>query len=78
VGMRYFLLMIAVVALVGCGKMESPEPQANASVTPKADVKTPEPTKAAPNKLIANPIVEKAIRDDAGEAGSRQQRPCRT
>ena len=46
--------MIAVVALVGCGK----EDDANTGVV-KPNLPSP---KAAPEKLIADPIVEKAIR----------------
>jgi len=45
--MKQILLMI-LVALMGCGNKET--------------VEKPEPPKAAPEKLIANPIVEKAIR----------------
>ncbi len=52
--MKQILVMIAAVVLVGCGKKDSPEPQA----------KNPEPTKVAPAKLIADPIVEKAIREE--------------
>ena len=58
--MKQILLMIAVVALVGCGKKEAPKQQteANATVTPNA-----EPPKAAAEKLITDPIVEKAVRE---------------
>ena len=56
-GMRYFLLIIAVVALVGCGgKKPKQQAEANATVTPK-----PESPKAV-TVNITNPIVEKAIR----------------
>jgi Leucine-rich repeat (LRR) protein len=49
--MKYFLLMIAGVALVGCGKEGE-------------RLLPPEPPKAAPEKLMADPIIEKAIRGD--------------
>ncbi len=49
-GMKQILLMIAVVALVGCGKKEVQGPS------------QPEPPKPSPTKLIADPIVEEAIR----------------
>ena len=42
------ILLMILVALMGCGNKET--------------VEKPEPPKAAPEKLIANPIVEKAIR----------------
>ena len=65
--MRYFLLMIAAVALVGgCGgKKESPEPQTNAPVQPKTEPeKETKNLQSAPTVTvnIDNPIVEKAIR----------------
>jgi len=50
--MKQILVILAAVVLVGCGKKDSPEPQA----------KTPEPTKVAPAKLIANPHLEKKVR----------------
>ena len=60
--MRYFLLMIAVVALVGCGKKTTPaEPVTNAE--PKVAAEKPEPPKVGPTKLIDDPNVEKAIRE---------------
>ena len=43
---------------------ESPEPQTNTPITPKAEVKNPEAPKAVSEKLIANPIVEKATRSE--------------
>ena len=46
--MKQILLILVVVALAGCGTKEA--------------VEKPEPPKAAPKKIIANPIVEKAIR----------------
>ena len=56
--MRHFLLIIAVVALVGCGgKKPKQQAEANATVTPK-----PEPPKAV-TVNITNPIVEEAIRN---------------
>jgi Leucine-rich repeat (LRR) protein len=76
--MKRFLLMIAVVALVGCGEKDLPEPQAKTPETPKTDVnettapkiqpkvgaKNPQTPKATSAKLIADPIVEKAIRKE--------------
>ena len=52
--MKQILLMIAVVALVGCGERED----GNTGVV---NPKKPSP-KAASKKLITDPIVEKAIR----------------
>ena len=52
--MRYFLLILAVVALVGCGEKEDGN---TGVVIPKS----PSP-KVTPEQLIINPIVEKAIR----------------
>ena len=46
-----------MMALVGCPTNRKPQPEPKEVVTPN-----PGPPKAAPNKLIANPIVEKAIR----------------
>ena len=49
--MRYFFLILTVVALVGCGKKEKLEPQAKAPAVPKAEAENPEPTpKIAPKK----------------------------
>ena len=55
--MKQFLLMIAVVALVGCGKKKE---DGNTGVV---NPNKPSP-KAIPEKLIADPIVEKAIRQE--------------
>ena len=52
--MKQLLLMIAVVALVGCG--ESKEAQGPSQPEPAT------PPKASPTKLIADPIVEKEVR----------------
>ena len=54
------LLALGVCLPLGCGKKEAPKQQteANATVTPK-----PEPPKAAAEKLITDPIVEKAVRE---------------
>ena len=74
--MKQILVMIAAVVLVGCGKKDLPEPQAKTPETPKTDVnettapkiqpkveaKNPQPPKATSEKLIADPIVEKAVR----------------
>ena len=52
--MKQFLLMIAAVVLVGCGKKNDP----NTGV-----VNPNKPSlKATPEKLITDPIVEKAVR----------------
>ena len=64
--------------MVGCGRSNSPEPQAKTPETPKVDVNTtltsktqpkeelenPQPPKITHEKLIADPIVEKAIRKE--------------
>ena len=58
--MKQILVMMAVVVMVGCGKKEAPKEENRVRVqrsTPK-----PEPPKAVPEKPIADPIVEKAIR----------------
>ena len=52
--MKQILLMIAVVALVGCGKKDD----GNTGVV-KPNLPSP---KSVPEKLIINPIVQKAIR----------------
>ena len=53
--MKQFLLMIAAVVLVGCGKKNDP----NTGV-----VNPNKPSlKATPEKLITDPIVEKAVRE---------------
>ena len=70
------LVALAFGLLVGCGKKDIPEPQAKTPETPKTDVnettapkiqpkveaKNPQPPKATSDKLIADPIVEKAVR----------------
>jgi len=70
--MRYFLLMIAVVALVGCGK-EAKEKAAKIKAAADARVAAekkatetatiPQQPKTTSEKLIVDPIVEKAIRE---------------
>ena len=63
-GMKRILLMIAVVALVGCGKKEAPKEENRVRVqrsTPK-----PEPPKAVPEKPIANTILEQ-LKKPTGE-----------
>ena len=60
--MRKVLLIIAAGVVVGCGKEELPESQRHAPSTPKAEVENTDSTKASPEKLITDPVVEKAIR----------------
>ena len=58
--MKQLLLILAVVALVGCWKKEAPKGEIRVRVqrsTPYQEL-----PKATVGKLIANPIVEKAIR----------------
>ena len=61
-GMKQILVMMAAVVLVGCSK-DTPETsqavEAEAQVTPAP---TPEPVSPVDQKLIADTIVEKAIR----------------
>jgi hypothetical protein len=63
-GMKQFLLMIALVALVGCGKKTTPaEPEASAEPTvaakkqepPKTEPKKPEPPKTEPKAVAKIP-----------------------
>ena len=68
--------ILVMMAAVGCGGKDLPEPQAKTPETPKTDVnettalkvqpkeeaKNPQPPKATSEKLIADPIVEKEIR----------------
>jgi hypothetical protein len=58
-GMKQLLLVFAVVALVGCG--ESAEEKAAKA---KAEVKTTAEKERSEKSLIADPIVEKAIRKE--------------
>ena len=60
--MKQLLLICAVVALVGCWKKEAPK----GGIRVKVQQSTPyqELPKAAVGKLIADPIVEKAIREE--------------
>ena len=51
--MKQILVMMAVMVLVGCGEKDLREPQAKNLQTPKA----------TSTKLIADPIVEKAVRE---------------
>ena len=63
-GMKQILGMIAVVVLVGCSK-DTPETSQAAEAEPQVtSAPTPEPESAPPadEKLIADPIVEKAAR----------------
>ena len=61
-------LLAFLVCLVGCGKKEPPEPQAkkkSEETTKKDETEKSEPPKVVSKKLIADPIVEKAIREAA-------------
>ena len=72
------LVALAFGLLVGCGKKDIPEPQAKTPETPKTDVnettapkiqpkveaKNPQTPKATSAKLIADPIVERAVRKE--------------
>ena len=65
-GMKQILLMMAAVVLVGCSN-ETPETSQAAEAEPQVASKpTPEPTPVSPvgNKLIADPIVETAVREN--------------
>ena len=60
--MKQLLLILAVVALVGCGgKKEAPKEENRVRV--QRVTPNPELPKATVGKLITNPIVEKAIRE---------------
>ena len=64
-GMKQILVMMAVVVLVGCSK-DTPETSQAAESDPQVASKpTPEPDPVSPadEKLIADPIVEEAIRE---------------
>lgn len=56
-GVKHFLLTIAVVALLGCGKKEEAQP-----TTPKPEAKKPEPPKVVLSSTEAKALVEAAIR----------------
>jgi len=60
-GMQKTILMILAVALVGCA-ITVEFPSKGQSKQPEIVTKNSEPTKATPEKLIADPILEKAIR----------------
>ena len=65
-GVKQVLLMIAVVALVGCGggkQEETQGPSQPEPATPPQTTEKPKPPKTSPTKLITDPIVEKAIRE---------------
>ena len=58
--MKHYLLIIAAVALVGCGKKTTTDEVDGQPVNPNVvGNKSP---KVKPKKLIADPIVEKEIR----------------
>ena len=63
-GMKRILVMMAAVVLVGCGKDTPETSQAAEAEAQVASKPTPEPDPVSPadEKLIADPIVEKAIR----------------
>ena len=56
-GMKRILLVFAMVLVLGCQANRKPQPE-----TKEVVAVNPEPTKAAAEKLITDPIVEKAIR----------------
>ena len=63
-GMKQILVMMAAVVLVGCGNKT---PETSQSVEAEAQVATkptpePDPVSPADEKLITDPIVEKAVR----------------
>jgi formylglycine-generating enzyme required for sulfatase activity len=63
--MRQTLILIAAMALVGCGKKTTPaEPEANAE--PKAAVKKPEPPKGEPKAAGKKPTPPKAFTNTLG------------
>ena len=58
-----YAVLLALVLGVGCGGgKEKVKVKAAPKAKPKVEAKKPESPKAAPEKLIADPIVEKAIR----------------
>ncbi|MCH2602702.1 MAG: hypothetical protein MKZ76_06980 [Pedosphaera sp.] len=59
--MKQILVMMAAAVLVGCSKDTPETSQAEAQVTP-APSPEPDPVSPADEKLIADPIVEKAVR----------------
>ena len=59
-GMKQILVMMAAVVLVGCSK-DTPETSQAAEAEPQIASK-PTPVSPADEKLIADPIVEKAVR----------------
>ena len=61
-GMKQILLMIAVVAVVGCSK-DTPETSQAAEAEAQVTFET-EPVLPAEEKLIADPIVEDEVRDE--------------
>jgi len=61
--MKQILVMMMALVLVGCGEDESaPNPTALSPTKTSVEAKKPQPPKTNPEKLIADPIVEKAIR----------------
>jgi hypothetical protein len=74
--MKQILVMMAAVVLVGCGEFkegfkkgfdrQKKAAEARVAAEKKAAeaAKTPQQTKATPEKLIADPIVEKAVRKE--------------
>ena len=75
--MKILTVLICLCVLMGCGEKVEPKQQeeapstpkveANAPVTPKPqpkeELENPQPPKTTPEKLIADPIIEKAVRE---------------
>ena len=66
--MKVLISILIGLLVVGCGKKQTTNTN-EGNNTPKADpkeveVKNQDPPKADPKKLIANPIIEKAIRKE--------------
>ena len=67
--MKQILVMMAAVVLVGCGK-DTPETSQAAEAEPQLASK-PTPVSPADEKLIADPIVEKAVRKSLNKNQSK-------
>ena len=64
-GMKQILVMMVAVVLVGCSK-DTPETSQAAEAEPQV-VSKPTPVSPADEKLIADPIFEKAVRLNASK-----------